>query len=144
MGIMDLFTIKSPEEEAEDSRRYDRWAFPYGEAQKEAVKELLRQLLPKEDLRTALAVYLIGREGYRGSYQKEERTDLRSREQRLQDANRALRRQLVGGRLRKLLPTYMAVILADLEVDEQLQYPSTEELRRRAQELEPALASLKK
>ena len=48
--------------------------------------------------------------------------------------DRLLETQLFG-RYRKLLPYYKVLVLADADVDETLNYPSAEELRRRAEEL---------
>ena len=39
------------------------------------------------------------------------------------------------GRYKKYIPYYKALVLADMEVDETLNYPTAEELRRRAEEL---------
>ena len=142
MGILELFQYKSPEQRAEESRRYDVWAFPYGEAQKKLVAQRLSQLLPEEKPQTAMAVYLIGREGYLGSCLRNKQDDNRTEQQRLLDAQKKLKKQLPGG-LRKMLPRYLAVILADVQVDETLSYPEAEELRRRAVELEAELPKLK-
>lgn len=142
MRIYELFQLKSQEQRAEDSRRYDRWAFPYGEVQKQIVKHKLSQLLPEEKPQTAVAVYLIGREGYLGS-RLDNRDDVRTDQQRLMDAQKALKKQLPG-RLRKLLPRYLAIILADAQVDEALVYPEVEELRSRALEMEAELPKRKR
>lgn len=141
MRIYELFRFKSPEQRAEDSRRYDHWAFPYGEVQKQIVEQKLSQLLPEEKPQTAMAIYLIGREGYLGSC-LDNRDDVRTEQQRLMDAQKALKKQLPGG-LRKLLPRYLAIILADAQVGETLVYPEVEELRSRALELEAALPKRK-
>ena len=41
--------------------------------------------------------------------------------------------QQLFGRYKKFIPYYKVLVLADLEVDETLNYPSVEELRRRAE-----------
>jgi len=43
--------------------------------------------------------------------------------------------QQLFGRYKKFIPYYKVLVLADLEVDETLNYPSAEELRRRAEAL---------
>lgn len=143
MGILNWFTFKSPEERARDSRLYDRWAFPYGEAQKAKVRERLRQLLPEEAPSTAMAVYLIGREGYLGHYKETpEELARRTEEEKLRGGAAALKKQLLG-RNRRLLPRYLALIVADEQVDEELCYPPEDALRQAAQELAGRLERLK-
>ncbi len=135
MGVMDWFVIKSREERAADERRYKRFAFPYGEAQRKEIERLISGLMPSEPSDTAMAVYLMGREGYLGSYKMdEEDRAARSEEEKRAGCIRILKRQLQG-RHKKLLPYYMALILADADIDEELRYPDEEELRKRAEEL---------
>ena len=134
-SLMDLFAIKTPKQRERDAKKYDRWAFPYGEAQRQKVIELLKELLPKEEAKAALAVYLMGREAYRGSF-RDDPEDLaeRTEERKLRALDYQLETQLFG-RYKKFIPYYKALVLADAEVDETLNYPSAEQLRRRAEEL---------
>ena len=67
-SIADWFTFKSAKQRARDERNFARWAFPYGEAQKEKIIQLIRELMPKEDPKAALSVFLMGRQAYRGSF----------------------------------------------------------------------------
>ena len=135
MGVRDWFVIKSREEREADERRYKRFAFPYGDAQRKEIERLISELLPTEPADTAMAVYLMGREGYLGSYRMdEEDRDARSEEEKRAACIKILRRQLQAGH-RKLLPYYMALILADAAVGEELSYPDAEELRAMATEL---------
>ena len=60
-SIASWFTFKSAKQREREQREYARWAFPYGEAQKEKLTQLIRELLPKEDIRAALSVFLMGR-----------------------------------------------------------------------------------
>lgn len=141
MSVINWFVIKSRKQREADSRRYDKWAFPYGELQKQTVSEVLKLLLPEEAPQTAMAVYLIGREGYRGSYLADEE-DARTEEEKRRDAWYALKKQLPGNH-RKKLPRYLALILADAGIDENLHYPSPEALFQSAAELEADLEQLK-
>lgn len=134
-SIADWFTFKSAKQREREQREYARWAFPYGEAQKEKLTQLIRELLPKEDPKAALSVFLMGREAYRGSFQ-DHPEDLaeRTESNKMKALDKTLTTQLFG-RYKKFIPYYKVLVLADLEVDETLQYPSAEELRRRAEEL---------
>ncbi len=135
MGFSEWFTFKSAKQRAREEKQFARWAFPYGDAQKEKVLEIIRQLLPKEDPKAAMAVFLMGREALRGSF-KDDPEDLEERtEKNKMDAlDRTLENQLFG-RYKKFIPYYKVLVLADLEVDENLNYPSAEELRSRAEAL---------
>lgn len=142
--ILDWFTYKSPEERQAEYDRYLRWAFPYGDVQKEKIAGLLSQLLPEETPQIAMTVYLIGREGYLGGPKlDQEERKARSEERKLTEGYKALSRQLRGGH-RKTLSRYLALIRADEAADQELNYPTAEELRRLAEELEPRLAALSK
>ena len=134
-SIAEWFTFKSAKQRAREEKQFARWAFPYGEAQKEKVLELIRQLLPKEDPKAAMAVFLMGREALRGSF-KDDPEDLAERtEQNKMNALDATLATQLFGRYKKFIPYYKALILADLEVDETLNYPSVEELRHRAEKM---------
>ena len=135
MGFSDWFIYKSAKQRAKEEKLYARWAFPYGTAQREKLAQLMRELMPKENPQAAMAVFLMGREAYLGAYDADPE-DLQDRQesQKIAALDRLLDRQLFG-QYRKLQPYYKALILADAEVDENLNYPSVEELRRRAEEL---------
>ena len=134
-GIADWFSFKSPKQREREQKQFARWAFPYGDAQKEKLIELVKELLPKEDPKAAMAVFLMGRQAYRGSF-KDDEEDLaeRSEERKLRALDYTLKEQLFG-RYKKYIPYYKALVLADDKVDETLNYPSVEELRRMAEEL---------
>ena len=134
-GIADWFSFKTPKQRAKEQRQYDRWAFPYGQEQKEKVMNLVRELLPKEDPKAAVAIFLMGRQAYLGSF-KDDEEDLAERTEadKMASLDYILKSQLFG-RYKKFIPYYKVLVLADAQVDETLNYPSAEELRRRAEEL---------
>lgn len=133
-SIADWFTFKSAKQRARDERNFARWAFPYGDAQKEKILELIRELMPKEDPKAALSVFLMGRQAYRGSF-RDDPEDLAERTKQDQmDALDAVLANQLFGRYKKFIPYYKVLVLADLDVDESLNYPSAGELRRRAEE----------
>lgn len=134
-SIADWFTFKTAKQRAREEKQFARWAFPYGDAQKEKILQIIKELLPKEDPKAALSVFLMGREAYRGSF-RDDPEDLaeRTQENQMKALDQILTNQLFG-RYKKFIPYYKALILADLDVDETLNYPSVEELRRRAEEL---------
>ena len=136
-SLMDMFTFKTAKQREREARNFDRWAFPYGLEQREKLVQILKALLPKEDPKAALAVYLMGREAYRGSFKEvDDAEDLaeRTEERKLRALDYTLKEQLFG-RYKKFIPYYKVLVLADSQVDETLNYPSVEELRRRAEEI---------
>ena len=46
MGLLQWFAYRSPRKQKRDSRKYDAWAFPYGDAQQAIIQELLKGLFP--------------------------------------------------------------------------------------------------
>ena len=134
-GIASWFTFKTAKQRAREEKQFARWAFPYGEAQKAKIDKIIRELLPKEDPRSGMAIFLMGREALRGSFQ-DDPEDLaeRTEEDKMAALDKILAQQLFG-HYKKFIPYYKALVLADLDVDETLDYPSIEELRRRAEEL---------
>ena len=134
-SFMDMFSFKTRKQRERDAKKFDRWAFPYGDPQRQKLIGILKELLPKEDPKAALAVYLMGREAYKGSF-KDDAEDLaeRTEERKLRALDYILKEQLFG-RYKKFIPYYKVLVLADAHVDETLNYPSVEELRRRAEEL---------
>ena len=134
-SIAEWFTFKTAKQRAREEKQYARWAFPYGDAQKEIVTGLIRELLPQEDPKAALALFLMGRQAYRGSFQ-DDPEDLAERTEadKMAALDRMLETQLFG-RYKKFIPYYKVLVLADLDVDESLNYPSAAELRRWAEEL---------
>lgn len=129
-------SYRSPRQEKRDARKYDRWAFPYGEAQQSAVQRLLAELLPGEVPRIAMARYLIGREGYLGDYEEtaEDREGVTRQDSR-RTAAILLRRQVHGASDEEEIGRYLALIEADATVDEGLHYPTAAQLAEEARAL---------
>ena len=134
-SIADWFTFKSAKQRAKEEKLFARWAFPYGDAQKEKITQLIREMMPKEDPKAGVAIFLMGRQAYSGAYDDDpEELQERTEVQKLESLHKLLENQLFG-RYRKLLPYYKVLVLADAKIDENLNYPSAEELLRQAEEL---------
>lgn len=144
MGLIEWFAYRSPKQRRRDSRRYDRWAFPYGEAQHDAIAALLAQLFPRESPKIAMARYLIGREGGTGDYQDdpEDHAGRTEYQTRLYAAKR-LKGQMRGAEWEEIA-LYLALIEADLAIDEALHYPDAAQLRERVPALVQWMTEQKK
>ena len=95
--IADWFTFKTAKQRARDERNYARWAFPYGDAQREKIMALIVELLPKEDPKAALSIFLMGRQAYRGSF-RDDPEDLaeRTEQDKMAALDQILQTQLFG------------------------------------------------
>ena len=135
-SVMEWLGFKTAKQRALEAKRYDKWAFPYGQEQKEKVTQLLSQLLPEEKSQMALLVFLQGKQGYTGGNAAEGKPPREcSEEKRVYYAQWAMETTL-RGKLRKRMPRYLALIMADQQVDATLQYPSVEQLLQMAEELD--------
>ena len=139
MSFVDWFAFKSKKQREAEQRKFQRFSFPYGDEQKKCIERLLGELMPKEPAKTAMAIYLLGREGYHGSFKMdaEDRAE-RTEDESMRGALYVLSNQLKG-RYRKYLPYYLALILADSRVDEDLQYPDAASLLKEAESLKESL-----
>lgn len=130
MGFLDCFTYKSTKRRKYDSNQYIKWAFPYGDDQKERIESLLKELT-NEKPQIALSTYLIGKEAAIGDWQ---------------DASEGIKKMslhLAVKPIKRVLQTkneddvsiYLALIEADFHIDESLNYPSVETIEKRAKEI---------
>ena len=127
-----LFRFRSKKQEQKEQEAYAAWAFPYGAAQREKIRDLLGELLPRENAAISLVIFLTGKEAYCDKDGDQEEDG--GKRDPLLDAADALRRS--GLRVKKQhLPVYLALILADSRVDAELAYPTAEELREMAARL---------
>ena len=101
MSIADWFVFKSKKEREAEQKRYRRFAFPYGDEQRARLEEILGELMPSEPRETALAIYLIGREGYRGSFKMDEEDRAERTEEEKQAAHRRMSWEIAENGLRK-------------------------------------------
>ena len=130
LGEYTLFTWKSKATQEKEQSEYAKWAFPYGEEQREKLQALLLSVYPKESIPTTLIPFLTCKELYEGimkkSASREEALDIMINKQK--KYKRIIKK--------KDMATYIALVLADSEIDEQCEYPSVEEIREHAQEIE--------
>ena len=127
MGFREFFEIKSFKQKEEEQRLYNQWAFPYGQAQLDVVNSRILELMPDEK-KTGLVVYLLGREAFQSA----------CRQAPAEAALEAMADQLPG-KHRKKQYLFLALILADSAIDENLNYPDCEALRQEAKRLEETL-----
>lgn len=135
MDIADWLGIKSREQEEREFQAFSENSFPYGQPQRDKVEELLSQLFPKEKKQFTMMLFLLGKQYYHGyGLRNEQDYQGLTQEERLNIAAKSLNRQLTG-KHRKSLTTYLALIAADAQVDENLLYPTAQEIQEQARAL---------
>lgn len=135
MDIADWLGIKSREQEEREFQAFSENSFPYGQPQRDKVEELLSQLFPKEKKQFTMMLFLLGKQYYHGYGLRNEQDYAGfTQEERLNLAAKSLNRQLFG-KHKKSLTTYLALIAADAQVEENLLYPTAQEILEQAQAL---------
>ncbi|MDR1821829.1 MAG: hypothetical protein LBQ91_05255 [Oscillospiraceae bacterium] len=129
LGELQIFKWQSKSAAEAEQERYAKWAFPYGEKQKEAISKLLLELFPKESVATTLVPFLTAKELF------DERRKNNSEEDTLDFLLNQLKKykRLIGV---KRMPTYLAVVVADRYAGEDCVYPSADEIRAKAEVIE--------
>jgi len=130
LGEFKLFNFKSKQQRDKEEREYAAWAFPHGDAQREKLAELMRELRPKEPPQMLMFSYLTCKELYKNQFEESKSSE--DAIVRFLGASKSYK-QLIK---RDDLCTYLAVVLADAEVDEECLYPDADVIRTRASQLE--------
>ena len=126
--------FKGKREQERERKEYQAWAYPYGEAQAEKVKELLKEIFPREDEKMSLVCFLTAKEIFSPEVREAYYTG-----DRHEKAVNVIRKELKY--YRYMFPkgtgtTYMALGMADAQIGPELQYPTCDELRRTASQLD--------
>ena len=130
LGEYRIFSWKSKAAQEKEQEEYDAWAFPYGEKQREALQALLFEIYPKESVPTTLIPFLTCKELYEGMLKNAGSSDAA--------VDTMINKQKKYKQIirKKTMATYLAVVLADADVDEQCSYPSAETIKEKAREIE--------
>jgi len=159
LGEFNLFRIKSKQQRIKEEEEYALWAFPYGESQKEKLSELIKEFLPKISKQIGLASFLTCKELYDKSLESSETDETsganeESRSDETSGTNEASGTDISSGTHEEAIkkffviakkynqlvrtnetPIYLALVLADREIDENCEYPPADEIRTHIQEL---------
>ena len=130
LSDIQIFTWKSKATQEKEQEDYEKWAFPHGLKQREALEKLLLSVYPKESVPTTLIPFLTCKELYEGVLKKngsrESAIDI------LLNTQKKYKRIIK----KKDMPTYVALVIADAGIDEQCHYPSAEEIIKSAAGIE--------
>ena len=129
LGEFKLFQMKSKKQRDKEAREYAAWAFPYGDTQRDKLSALICELLPKPSGSIGLASFLTCKELYERTLE-----DSESPEEAIDKMVNVIRNysQLIRN---EEMPIYLALVLADAELDEKCEYPTVDEMRSRIQGL---------
>ena len=130
LGEFTMFSWKSRAKQQEEQTQYEKWAFPYGEKQRENLVALLKELYPREDMAMVLVPFLTCKELYD--------TALKNNRSRTGAVDVLINDYKKYKRIIKKteMTTYLAVVLADSDLEENAVYPSADEIRESVKELD--------
>ena len=130
LGEFNLFTWKSKSAREKEQREYAVWAFPHGQKQRENLEVLLKELFPKGAASTSLISFLTCKELYDGALE-----DNGSRDNAVFELINTQKKykQIID---KRNMTAYIALVLADADVDESCEYPSADAIRAHTTELE--------
>jgi hypothetical protein len=130
LGDYSLFSWKSKAAQQKEQEDYAAWAFPYGEKQRENLQALLFAVFPKESVPTTLIPFLTCKELYE--------TVLKNFGSREKAIDRLINTQKKYKLIikKKDMTKFIALVLADADIDERCEYPPVEDILAKVQELE--------
>jgi hypothetical protein len=129
LGENRWFQWKSKKQQEKEARQYAAWAFPHGDLQRDNLTTLMTGLRPKDSPQITLASYLTCKELYENTL-----GDSESREEAIDRMINEVRsyNQLIK---REDMSLFLAVVLADADIDERCEYPSVDDIQAKIQEL---------
>lgn len=132
MDFRDFLGIKSSEEIKREREEYDAKAFPFGEKEKEIVTNILKELFKDEYDDIALFNYLIARQE---AFRHLDNTNRVITEDGIIQTYKTLKKT-VRRKFEDHKKLYIALAEANLFIDENLNFPSIEQLTKRAEEIQ--------
>jgi len=130
LGEMQLFNWKSKKQQAKEAAEYEVFAFPHGAKQREILEGYFEELFPEEKVPVALVAFLSCKEVY---VELLAQTDDQVRIIASMKKNLAKYKRFIP---KKDLTTYLALVVVDSNVDENLDYASIDEIRTLAKKFD--------
>ena len=131
MSVVD-FIIRGKQKHDEKINDYNSWAFPYGFKQKNIISNILRELLPNENVQIANYNYLICKQELAKSDGSKYKIDLDF--MKIHELNKKFNFKNIDNLYRCIV-----LVEADSKIDEKLDYPSIVELNNRAKQIKEIL-----
>ena len=130
LGNSGLFSWKSKETIEREAKEYETWAFPYGQEQRDKLEALVREVVPKGHVPFALMGFLTCKELYEKHLKQTESSD------KATDILINVEKKYMQIIKKKEMTTFLALVLADAEIDERCEYPSAVEIHESIEKLE--------
>lgn len=125
LGEFNFAIWKSKEQVKNEEEEYAQWAFPYGPQQREKLLKLMLEVFPKESEPSTLIPFLTCKELYSKICKTPDLADYAIGKMiEMQKYKRLIRKQD--------MPYYVALVVADSRIDENLEYPTPDEIRSMA------------
>ncbi|SHH82999.1 hypothetical protein SAMN02745823_01088 [Sporobacter termitidis DSM 10068] len=118
-----LFTWKSKAQQEQEQVDYEKWAFPYGQKQRDNLVKLMLEVFPKENEATTLIPFLTCKELFGKLCKTPDMFDYAIGKM-LTDVKkykRVIRK--------KEMPLYVALVVADARIGEDCEYPSAQQVK---------------
>jgi len=119
-----IFDMRSKEEKQRDFEAYSKKIFPYGDVHREKISKILEELYPKTNIKYLRMYYILLKDEMTG--------------ENAVDFDTAVKK-LVKKSIIKVSPelnaNLHALLLADFAIDENLNYPTVDELKATAKTL---------
>jgi hypothetical protein len=126
-----MFSWKSKATQQKEQKEYAAWAFPYGQKQRDSIEKLLKEIYPKENASIALVSFLTCKELYEAVINKTGPCENNVLIDKMLNEHKRYK-QIIK---MKDIPIYIALVIADSNIDDQCEYPAADEIRALAQEL---------
>lgn len=123
LGDLNLFTWKSKTQQQQEQADYEKWAFPYGQPQRDKLVKLMLEVFPKESEQTVLIPFLTCKELFCKLAKTPDLVDYAIGKllTDIKKYKRIIRKQD--------MPTYVALVVADSRVDERIEYPTAQQIK---------------
>jgi len=130
LGEFRLFQFKSKSQIKNEEREYANWAFPYGDLQRNRLTNLIKELDPKATVSLSLATFLTCKELY-----ERKLDETGSREEAVYQLINVVKsyNQLIR---KNEMTFYLALVLADADINDNCEYPAADILHEKINELE--------
>lgn len=127
LGDWTIFQWKSKATLAKEQEEYEKWAFPYGQKQRENLVKLMLEIFPKENEATTLIQFLTAKELFFNICKTPDLFDeaIRKMLTDVKKYKRIIRK--------KEMPLYVALVVADARINEDCEYPTAQQIRDMAE-----------
>ena len=122
LGDWSIFSWKSKTQQQQEQVDYEKWAFPYGQKQREKLVKLMLEIYPKENEATTLIPFLTCKELFGKLCKTPDMFD-EAIGKMLTDVKKYKR--IIR---KKDMPMYVALVVADSRIDEDCNYPTAQQV----------------